>query len=88
MTDINIKKEEIKYLLEGKPPRPANLEEAKKRLKETDPGVDIKEILKFVNNPTKENLISVLIDILTDPKILSYFSPVIKDIIKILLKNA
>ena len=78
MDDIQLKKEKFKSILKGKSYDSLNIEEAKKRLKETDIGIDIREIIKLINNPSKNQLKLFLITLISDPQIIAYFSPVIK----------
>ena len=87
MNEINIKKEKLKSVLQGRGLKPLSVEEAKKRLRETDLGIDISEILRILNTPSDKKIKLLLIEILSSPEIISYFSPVIKEvIIKLLIR--
>ena len=88
MSDIEIKKEELKAILKIGYKKPLSVEEAKKRLKESDPDIDIGKILKILNTPSNNKLKLILIELLSDPEIISYFSPVIKEIvIKLIIRE-
>ena len=81
MDELELKKEKLKALLEGKNFLTLNVEEAKKRLRQTDPGIDINIFLEILNNPSKNKLPILLIEIFTDPEVISYFAPILKFII-------
>lgn len=81
MDELALKKKKLKALLEGKDFTSLSIEEAKKKLKQTDPGIDITIFLEVLNNPSKDKLKIFLIEILTEPEIISYFAPILKFII-------
>lgn len=89
MNNIEIKKKRFKLLLEGKYiPKDISIQEAKERLKKTDPGIDISNILKIINQEKKDKILKeILIEIITNPDVLVYYMPLIKSILKILLLN-
>ena len=89
MNNIEIKKKRFKLLLEGKYiPKDISIQEAKERLKKTDPGIDISNILKIINQEKKDKILKeILIEIITNPDIFVYYMPIIKSILKILLLN-
>jgi len=78
MNEIELKKEKLKSLLKGRPAKPLSVEEAKKRLIQTDPGIDIGKIVKVLNTPSDNKLKLLAIEILSDPELIAYFSPIIK----------
>ncbi len=88
MNEIEIKKNRFKLMLEGKyVPKDISIQEAKEKLKKTDPGIDISELLKIINNEKKENILkSILIELITNPDILVYYMPVIKAVLKVFVK--
>ncbi len=87
MNELELKKKQLKDILNGNK-KPKSIEEAKKRLKQTDPGIDIGEILRILNSPSDKRLKLILIELLSAPEIISYFSPFIKEvIIKLLIRS-
>ncbi len=87
MNEIELKKERLKSLLKGRPEKSMSIEEAKKRLKQTDPGIDIGKILQILNTSSDDKIKLILIELLSEPEIISYFSPVVKAfLIKILIR--
>ncbi len=88
MNEIEIKKNRFKLMLEGKyVPKGISIQEAKEKLKKTDPGIDISELLKIINNEKKENILkSILTELITNPDILVYYMPVIKAVLKVFVK--
>jgi len=88
MEEIEIKKRRLKLMLEGKyVPKDISVEEAKKRLKETDPGIDISVFIKILNSNDKDKILKdLLIEMITNPDILIYYMPVIKMILKSLIR--
>ncbi len=87
MNELELKKKQLKDILNGNK-KPKSIEEAKKRLKQTDPGIDIGEILRILNSPSDKRLKLILIELLSSPEIISYFSPFIKEvIIKLLIRS-
>jgi len=88
MEEIEVKKNRLKSMLEGKYiPKDISVKEAKKRLKETDPGIDISGFIKILHNADKDKILKdLMIEIITNPDILVYYMPLIKMILKSLIK--
>jgi len=88
MEEIEIKKKRLKLILEGKYiPKDISVKEAKKRLKETDPGIDISAFFKILNTTNKDKVLKdLVIEIITNPDILVYYMPLIKIILKSVIK--
>jgi len=88
MEEIEVKKKHLKLMLEGKYiPKDISIKEAKKRLKETDPGIDISEFIRILNSNDKDKILKdLLIEMITNPDILIYYMPVIKLILKNIIK--
>ena len=85
MSEIEEKKEQFKALFEGKTSNEITIKEAKERLKKNDPGIDISEILKAIDN--KDDVLkTIIVEIISNSDFLVYYSPVLKEIIKIILK--
>ena len=80
MNELELKKEQLKNIFSGNK-KPKNIKEAKNRLKQTDPQIDISEILRILNAPSDKRIKLLLIELLSSPEIISYFSPVIKEVI-------
>ena len=85
MSEIEEKKEKFKALLEGKNKNKLNIQKAKENLIKNDPGIDISEILKAFNN-NEDVLKTLIVEIVSNPDFLIYYSPVLKTILKILIK--
>jgi len=86
MTNIDYKKR-FKYLIKGKYVyKNLSVEEAKKRLKETDPGIDVSEILRVINSDRKDKFKIIFIEIISTPDFLAYYMPVIKSFLKLFIK--
>jgi hypothetical protein len=49
MNELEKIKNDLKNILNGKPPKPKNLKEARLRVIQTDPGIDISDFLKDLN---------------------------------------
>ena len=88
MKELEEKKKRFKLLLEGKYiPKEISIEEAKKRLIETDPNIDISNVIKFFRTSKKDKILKeILIELATNPDVLSYYMPLIKELLKILIK--
>jgi len=88
MTELEIKKKRFKALIKGKYiPSYISIKEAKQKLKQTDPGIDISELIKIINSKNKDEILkNLLIEIATNPDILTYYMPVIKTILKTFIK--
>ena len=85
MNEIKIKKEKLKSLLNGKNSNKISIKKAKENLLKTDPQIDISEILRALNN--KENILKTLIiEIISNPDFLVYYSPFIKIFLKFIIK--
>ena len=88
MNEIKLKKEELKSVLNGRGLKSLSIEEAKRKLAKTDPGIDIGMILKIINSPKKNKLKIFLIEFISNPELISYFSPVIEYILlKIFIRD-
>ncbi len=87
MNEIEIKKNRFKLILEGKyVPKVITIRQAKEKLRKTDPGIDISELLRIINNEKKEKILKeVLIELITNPDLLAYYMPIIKTILKVLI---
>jgi hypothetical protein len=82
MSDLQTAKQEIKEILEGKNPHRPTLEEARKRLIETDPGIDISEIIKALNKGNYQKAAEILlIEIASMPNAAEYFLPLLAKLI-------
>ncbi len=85
MNELEAKKEKFKSLLNGKNSNEISIKEAKENLLKTDPGIDISEILKSINN--KDDVLKTLIiEIVSNPDLLIYYSPFFKMILKFIIK--
>ncbi len=87
MNDIEIKKNRFKLILEGKyVPKEITIQQAKEKLRKTDPGIDISGLLQIINSEKKEYILKkIIVEITTNPDILIYYMPIIKTILKILI---
>ena len=85
MNEIKKEKEKLKALFKGKISKRVSIKEAKSRLKQTDPGIDISEILKAVDK--KDDVFKIIIvEIISNPDFFVYYAPVLKEIIKLIIK--
>ncbi len=85
MNELEVKKEKFKSLLRGENPNEISIKEAKKNLLKTDPGIDISEILKAINN-NEDVLKTLIIEIISNPDLLIYYSPLLKTLLKFIIK--
>ena len=88
MSEVEIKKKRFKALLEGKyVPREITIKEAKKRLRESDPNIDVSFVFEIVRSRNKEKILKNLVfELLTNPDIVVYYMPVIKSVLKIFFR--
>ena len=85
MNELEAKKEKFKALLNGKNSNEVNIKEAKENLLKADPGIDISEILKSINN-NEDVLKTLIIEIVSNPDLLIYYSPFLKTFLKFIIK--
>jgi len=85
MNEIREKKEHFKALFNAQHSKKLSVEEAKKNLLKSDPGIDISEILKAINN-NEDVLKTIIIEIISNPDLLIYYAPFFKTILKIIIK--
>ena len=86
MNELEAKKEKFKALLEGGNKNELSIQKAKKNLIQTDPGIDISEILKAVNK-NEDVVKTLLVEIISNPDLLIYYSPVLKTLLKFIIKQ-
>ena len=85
MNEIEAKKKRLKELLNGKNSNELSIQKAKENMLKTDPGIDISEILKAVNN--NEDIVKTLIvEIISNPDLFVYYAPVLKTFLKFIIK--
>jgi len=85
MNELEIKKQKFKALMEGKSLSEINIKKAKENLLKTDPGIDISEILKAINN--KDDVFkTIIIEIISNPEVFVYYSPFLKIFLKFIIK--
>jgi len=77
MGDLEDARARFKAISEGRyVPKALSVEEAKKRLREADPGMDISGSLQALRrNDTQKAAASVVLETLADPSVVSYWSP-------------
>jgi len=85
MNELEVKKEKFKSLLNGENSNEVSIKEAKENLLKTDPGIDISEILKAINN-NEDVLKTLIIEIVSNPDLLIYYSPFLKTFLKFIIK--
>ena len=85
MSEIEEKKEKLKALFNGKVSNEISIKEAKERLKKSDPGINISEILKAIER--KDDVLkTIIVEIISNPDFFVYYTPVLKEILKIFIK--
>jgi len=85
MKEVEIKKNRFKLLLEGKyVSRDISIKEAKRKLRESDLGIDISEFLRIINSNDEHKFKKFLIEFFTNPDIFIYYMPLLKMILKTL----
>ena len=86
MSEIEAKKEKFKALLEGGNKNELSIQKAKENLLKADPGIDISEILKALNN-NEDVLKTLIVEIVSNPDLLIYYAPFFKTILKFIIKQ-
>ena len=88
MSEVEIKKKRFKALLEGRYiPKETTIKEAKKRLRESDPNIDVSFIFEIIYSKKKEKILKNLVfELLTNPDMVAYYMPVIKSVLKIFFR--
>jgi len=78
MTDLEQARTKFKAISEGHyVPKKISIEEAKKQLRAADPAIDISDVLKALHQKKdlQKAAASTLLETLTDPTVISYWSP-------------
>ncbi len=87
MNELEIKKKNFKNILKGRYAfnKNTDIKQAKEKLRQTDPGIDISDILQIISNEKKDNILkNLMIEFFTNPDVFVYYMPVIKSILRLL----
>ncbi len=85
--DVETAKARFKAVAQGRHvPSGISVEEAKKRLRQTDPGLDISDMLRAIDqgDPKKAGM-SLLMEAATDPSVITYWSPLLIGLVQALV---
>jgi len=80
MSELERARERLKAVSKGHyVPKELSIEEAKAKLRAADPAIDISDVLKALNHEEdmQKAAASVTLETLTDPAVVSYWSPVL-----------
>jgi len=80
MTDLEHARTRLRAISEGHyVPKEISIEEAKKQLRAADPAIDISGLLKALHEQkdVQEAAASIVIETLSDPEVVCYWSPVL-----------
>ncbi|WP_456390245.1 hypothetical protein [Hydrogenimonas sp.] len=70
-------------------PADISIEEAKKRVRQTDPGLDISDIVRAIDQrDLKKAGTSLLLEVATDPSIITYWSPLLIGLVQALVPSS
>ena len=87
--DVRIAKARFKAVAQGRHvPSTLSVEEAKKRLRQTDPGLDISDMLRAIDRgDLKKAGTSLLMEAATDPSVITYWSPLLIGLLQALVPS-